>query len=260
MKLLKTILDQDPVDPNDVKTREAARGIFFDEQGLIPLLYVRQHAYHKLPGGGVEEGENLLQALAREIKEETGCEIKVLKELGQIKEYLSQWNLEKTSSCYLGTVTAKGEPTFTDDETAAGFELVWMTLDDAIRALESDEPQDYEGIFIQKRDLTFLKTAQVVIASESDERGDLRRLPRQSSDSLLAMTKPSPWAKGSSQGQRRKDIRPGTKVAIVLKQDQRTGKLTEGIVQDLLTSKADHPRGIKVRLTDGQVGRVQIIR
>lgn len=57
----------------------------------------------------------------------------------------------------------------------------------------------------------------------------------------------------------RKNIRAGLKVAIVLKQDQHTGKLTQGIVKDLLTNSAFHPHGIKVRLTDGQVGRVQKI-
>lgn len=55
----------------------------------------------------------------------------------------------------------------------------------------------------------------------------------------------------------RKNIRPGSQVAIVLKQDQRTGKQTVGIVKDLLTNSPSHPHGIKVRLTDGQVGRVQ---
>lgn len=57
----------------------------------------------------------------------------------------------------------------------------------------------------------------------------------------------------------RKNIRAGLKVAIVLKQDQRTGKRTVGIVKDLLTNSNFHPHGIKVRLTDGQVGRVQEI-
>lgn len=57
----------------------------------------------------------------------------------------------------------------------------------------------------------------------------------------------------------RKNIRPGMQVAIVLKQDQRTGKETVGIVKDLLTNSPNHPHGIKVRLTDGQVGRVQKI-
>lgn len=62
-----------------------------------------------------------------------------------------------------------------------------------------------------------------------------------------------------SDGTQRKDIYPGLEVDIVLKKDQPTGKLTRGIVQDLLTSKSVHPRGIKVRLTSGQVGRVQVI-
>ena len=57
----------------------------------------------------------------------------------------------------------------------------------------------------------------------------------------------------------RKNIRAGLRVAIVLKQDQRTGKQTVGIVKDLLTNSSNHPHGIKVRLTDGQVGRVQEI-
>lgn len=60
-------------------------------------------------------------------------------------------------------------------------------------------------------------------------------------------------------GQYRKDINPGLPVAIILKQDQRTGRLTEGIVKDILTSAPFHSRGIKVRLEDGQIGRVHTI-
>ena len=55
----------------------------------------------------------------------------------------------------------------------------------------------------------------------------------------------------------RANIKPGLRVRIVLKQDQPTGKLTEGIVKDILTSSPRHPHGIKVRLVDGQVGRVK---
>ncbi len=57
-------------------------------------------------------------------------------------------------------------------------------------------------------------------------------------------------------GQHRKDIYPGLEVAIILKKDQRTGRLTEGVVKDVLTSAPFHSRGIKVRLEDGQIGRV----
>ena len=60
-------------------------------------------------------------------------------------------------------------------------------------------------------------------------------------------------------GQKRSSIKPGMTVLIVLKQDQRTGKLTKGIVRDILTKSPDHSHGIKVRLENGQVGRVKEI-
>jgi uncharacterized repeat protein (TIGR03833 family) len=60
-------------------------------------------------------------------------------------------------------------------------------------------------------------------------------------------------------GNNRKDIKPGLRVSITQKQDQRTGKLTGGIVKDILTKSAFHSRGIKVRLQTGEVGRVQEI-
>lgn len=63
----------------------------------------------------------------------------------------------------------------------------------------------------------------------------------------------------SSDPTKRASIRPGMVVFVVLKQDQRTGKLTRGIVRDILTPSANHPRGIKVRLQNGLVGRVQQI-
>jgi uncharacterized repeat protein (TIGR03833 family) len=59
--------------------------------------------------------------------------------------------------------------------------------------------------------------------------------------------------------QLRCQIKRGSRVKIVLKQDQRSGKLTEGTVKDILTNSPTHPHGIKVRLTDGKVGRVQTI-
>ena len=60
-------------------------------------------------------------------------------------------------------------------------------------------------------------------------------------------------------GTQRSDVKPGLRVKIVLKQNQRSGTLTEGVVKDLLTNSPSHPHGIKVRLEDGQVGRVKEI-
>ena len=62
------------------------------------------------------------------------------------------------------------------------------------------------------------------------------------------------------QGNQRSSIKPGQKVAIVLKADQQSGKMTEGVVKDILTNSQTHPHGIKVRLMSGQVGRVKEIR
>ena len=58
-------------------------------------------------------------------------------------------------------------------------------------------------------------------------------------------------------GRERKDVRPGLAVDVVRKQDQRTGRLTRGVVKDVLTKSSHHPHGIKVRLETGEVGRVK---
>ena len=60
-------------------------------------------------------------------------------------------------------------------------------------------------------------------------------------------------------GTKLSDIKPGLRVLIVLKEDQRSGKLTEGIVKDILTNSQIHPHGIKVRLVNGNIGRVKKI-
>jgi len=66
-------------------------------------------------------------------------------------------------------------------------------------------------------------------------------------------------AETDSAGTRRANIHPGLVVDVILKKDQATGKLTRGVVSDILTNSSVHPRGIKVRLRDGQVGRVKAI-
>ena len=74
---------------------------------------------------------------------------------------------------------------------------------------------------------------------------------------------PKKSKKGKNQmkdGTRRVDVQVGLKVSIVLKQDQRSGKLTEGVVREILTKSATHPHGIKVRLENGLVGRVKSIQ
>lgn len=162
MKILKEIRDKGPeADVMCTEKREAARAVAFDNEGRIPILYVGKHGYHKLPGGGIEPGEDVMQALTREMKEETGCGIEVTGEIGTIVEYRTDWHIKQISHCYLAKITAKGETAFDAGERSDDFKLVWMTVNEAIEALEKDKPDDYyHDLFFRERDLIFLKEAK----------------------------------------------------------------------------------------------------
>jgi 8-oxo-dGTP diphosphatase len=152
------------------QVRHAARAVIFDREGLVALLFVSRHAYHKLPGGGMEGAESRIDALVREIREETGCEIAVRGELGEVVEFRSAakfdwiYNLHQTSYCFHADVVSNGAPDFTESEIADGFELRWMPLDRAIDTLRTDTPDNAEGGFIVRRDLAFLLAAREVRA------------------------------------------------------------------------------------------------
>jgi 8-oxo-dGTP diphosphatase len=167
MKLLKTIKHSDlfPEDKreNEAKylIRKAARAVVFDDDNKIAILRVTKHNYHKIPGGGVEKNEDITEALEREALEETGCKISVTGEIGEIVEFRDKLDLEQKSYCYLAKVIGeKSQPNFTEEESDDGFEILWTTMDEAIEILKKDKPDDYEGKFIQVRDLCFLEEAR----------------------------------------------------------------------------------------------------
>ena len=167
MELLAEIADHGlPAGMSSVRIRKAARAVLHDNNGQIPLLFVSKHGYHKLPGGGIERKESNLEALKRECLEETGCTISIQAEVGRVTEYRHRWLLMQTSYCYYGCILSKGRTSFTEKETDQGFRLLWLSLDDAIRAIKSDRPDCYEGSFIRKRDLAFLKRARQIHSKE----------------------------------------------------------------------------------------------
>lgn len=162
MKLLKTIqfkeLKIEDIDKFEV--RRAARAVVFDSNKNVGILYVGKYNYHKLPGGGLEGDESIDEALKRECLEEIGCNMETFAELGEIIEYRDKWLFKQHSYCYLANVVGeKGKPDFTQKEIDNGFIIKWVSLEDAIKLLENDKPEGYEGGFIQIRDSSFLREA-----------------------------------------------------------------------------------------------------
>lgn len=164
MEIIKIIRDRDIVEnfpaPIVYKERRASRAIVFDRDGKVALLDVTKHGYHKLPGGGIDEGEDIKMALHREVQEEIGCSIENISELGIIEEYRNNYELHQTSYCFLADLVGeKGTPNLEEGEAADGFKPVWMNLEDAIKTLESEKGVKYGEKFMCLRDLTFLQEA-----------------------------------------------------------------------------------------------------
>jgi 8-oxo-dGTP diphosphatase len=162
------LLNPEHVPPHEVETwptRYAIRAVALDQANQVPLLHVRKHGYYKLPGGGVETGEDISTALRRECAEEIGCDIAIKQELGWIEEYKSKFNLHQISYCYLVHITSKrGLPTYTDEEKENDFSIVWQPLKVARSLLESCTTDDHEGkLHITPRDLRFIDEAIKII-------------------------------------------------------------------------------------------------
>lgn len=170
MKTILTIKEQDvvpnspTVDVSNFRERVAARAVLVDDNNQVYLLNVSKHGYHKLPGGGVDAGEEIKQALERELMEEVGCKAEIIAELGTVVEYRNYGDggLRQTSYCYLAKqVGEQSESALEEGELEEGmFEVKAADIDDAIALLSSDKPDSLEGKFIQKRDIAFLKAAK----------------------------------------------------------------------------------------------------
>lgn len=162
MELLKEINEKDlgltvsiPGMPDNV--RRAARIILFNYMNRIAVLHVSKDRYHKLPGGGIENEENIYEALSREVREEVGAKAEVLGEVGVTIEYRER--LLQISYCYYGKLIGETEaPDFTEEELSNGFELKWLDIDTAVELISNDKPLSYIGKFIRKRDFCFLKS------------------------------------------------------------------------------------------------------
>jgi 8-oxo-dGTP diphosphatase len=163
MSVIATI-NPESLSPETVATftvRQAARAVVFREDGRIALLHVKAHAYHKLPGGGIEPGEDIAAALVRECLEEIGCDIYIGESLGEVHEYRERFTQHQISYCFTARVAGVvGVPKFTEDEQADGFALEWYQPGEALMILTSQSPTDYVGQFVTFRDTAILQLAQ----------------------------------------------------------------------------------------------------
>lgn len=141
MNTITTITEQDLGRVNHEKLwssfdeRFAARAIMIDDSSRIALMHVTNKNYYKLPGGGVDPGESLEEALLRELKEEAGAHsVEVLSEIGQIVEYREEWKRRRIHYCFLvkliGNLSA---PQQTDKEIDHGYEIVWANSIDEVK-------------------------------------------------------------------------------------------------------------------------------
>jgi 8-oxo-dGTP pyrophosphatase MutT (NUDIX family) len=170
MKTILTIKQQDidpqspTVDTTQFRERNAARAVLLAPNGAIWLLNVTKHAYHKLPGGGIDQGEDTVVAMKRELLEEVGCEAEIIAELGEVVEYRDYDNggLKQISYCYLARqIGVQQTPKLEEGEVAEGLQDVTVgSIDEAIRLLQKDQPNNLEGKLIQRRDLAFLQAAK----------------------------------------------------------------------------------------------------
>ncbi len=168
MKTIATISNKDfgldeTKRKDELELRNAARAVLFNEKSEVAIIAVPTGNYHKIPGGGVEEGEDIKSALKREILEEVGCEAEIMAEIGQILEYRDP--IKQYSFGFLAKVKGEiGKPKFTDSEKEEDFQIAeWLPIDEAIKTFEKDKPNFLMAQFMSKRDKMFLEKAKEIM-------------------------------------------------------------------------------------------------
>ena len=151
----------------DFRHRLAVRVVVFDDEKKVALLHAVTQEYYGLPGGGVDKDETLEQGAIRESKEEIGCTVEIVSNLGRIFEYKKNDNLINESTGYVCRVVGeKGTPIFIGDENEAekGSVVVWVSLKTAIDIMKViPQRLNLYSQYCIERDLSFLKEVDVTL-------------------------------------------------------------------------------------------------
>lgn len=156
--------------------REAVRAILAGADDKIALIHAQKYNYYKLPGGGIEDGEDHATALRRELLEEVGAEAIVIGEVGKIEEKRAfADNMHQVSYTYSAKVSGEiGDNNLEEGERAEGFRVVWADIDEAIRLVRLGNVVSERGIeqrFMALRDELFLREYKKQL-EESKVKGD----------------------------------------------------------------------------------------
>lgn len=144
--------------------RTAVRAVLTDESGMIALMHTKRDGFYNLPGGGVEEGETLMDALVRECKEETGYNVEILRELGSIVEIRKEERVVQTSTCYLARVNGpQGEPALTQKEFERQLHVVWAPFDEALEKVSVVVHESSTARCVAARESLILKRSNGMI-------------------------------------------------------------------------------------------------
>lgn len=140
------------------RLRKSARAILFNNEGCIATQYLNTYNFHKLPGGGVEKDELVEDTLKREVTEEVGCNLEIVRPVGMVIEYRNKYKLIHISYCYVANVLGKiGDSHLGGFEIKEGQETLWLPPLEVLEKMKSDKPVKFESYFILKREISFLE-------------------------------------------------------------------------------------------------------
>ena len=158
MKLITEITDNEILGTGELSSAEpryTARAIL-KNGNLYAVMYAKKFNLYSLPGGGVDDGEDIITALEREILEETGCTCGNIAELGMVKENRASADYTQCSYYFVVEADCVGTPQLTDAEKNNKTELQWHTLSDTIKLINDFQPKTYQQQYLKARDVAAL--------------------------------------------------------------------------------------------------------
>ena len=137
--------------------RRTSRAIVINEEGKCAVLYAKKYNLYSLPGGGIEDGEDEVSALNREVEEETGCTCDSIQQLGIVSE--NRGHQDFTSLSYYFVVHTKAKPRelhLTEAEEEDGISVMWCSVEEALHLIKDVEHDTNQRKFLQARDVAAL--------------------------------------------------------------------------------------------------------